>query len=118
MLHAICAAHDWAVEALEGMDDHVHLVASCPPRWAPAAVMNTLQSLTARALFEDFPRLRQAQWGGKLWADGYYVGASGERVTRELIQRYIRYQKAEARSPRQLSLFDLPGARRSRPKRR
>ncbi len=116
MVHEICTAHDWAVEALEVMDDHVHLFVSCPPRWAPAEVMNTLKSLTARALFEEFPRLRERQWGGKLWADGYYVGSSGERVTSELIQRYIRYQKAEAQSPRQLSLFGLPAARRGRPK--
>ena len=118
MLHEICTEYEWAVEALEVMDDHVHLFVSCPPRYAPAEVMNTLKSLTARALFEEFPQLRKAQWGGKLWADGYYVGSSGEKVTSELIQRYIRYQKAEAQSPRQLSLFDLSGARRSRPKRR
>ena len=74
------------------------------------------RSLTARALFEEFPQLRKSQWGGKVWADGYYVGSSGERVTSELIQRYIRYQKAEAQSPRQLSVFDLPRARRRQPK--
>jgi putative transposase len=78
--------------------------------------MNRLKSLTARALFDEFPRLRQAQWGGQLWADGYYVASSGERVTSDLVQRYIRYQKAEAQSPRQLSLFDRPQVRRSRTK--
>ena len=112
MIQEICAAHEWAVEALEVMDDHVHLFVSCPPRWAPAEVMNMLKSLTARGLFEEVPRLRERQWGGKLWADGYYVGSSGEQITSELIQRYIRYQKAEAQSPRQLSLFDMPPRRR------
>ena len=77
-----------------------------------------LKSLTARALFEEFPLLRHAQWGGKLWADGYYVGSSGERVTSGLVQRYIRYQKAEAQSPRQLGLFDRSEVRRSRTKSR
>jgi putative transposase len=118
MLHEICTEYEWVVEALEVMEDHVHLFVSCPPRWAPAEVMNTLKSLTARALFEEFPQLRKAQWGGKLWADGYYVGSSGEQVTSELIQRYIRYQKAEAQSPRQLSLFDVSRARGGRPKSR
>jgi putative transposase len=116
MIREICAAHEWVVEALEVMEDHVHLFVSCPPRWAPAEVMNRLKSLTARALFDEFPRLRQAQWGGQLWADGYYVASSGERVTSDLVQRYIRYQKAEAQSPRQLSLFDRPQVRRSRTK--
>ncbi len=116
MLHETCTAYEWGVEALEVLDNHVHPFVSCPPRWAPAEMMNTLKSLTARALFEEFPQLRKSQWGGKLCADGYYVGSSGEKVTSELIQRYIRYQKAEAHSPRQLSVFDLPAARRSRPK--
>lgn len=47
---------------------------SCPPSYAPAQVMNTLKSLTAPALYEEFPRLRKALWGGHIWADGYYGG--------------------------------------------
>ena len=65
MLYEICAAHEWVIEALEVMDDHVHLFVSCPPRWAPAEVMNTLKSLTARALFEEFPQLHKSQGGGR-----------------------------------------------------
>lgn len=91
----ICQARDWEIEALTVSVDHVHLFVSCPPRDAPAKVMNVIKSITARELYAEFPRLERTHWGGKLWADGYYVGSAGEHVTSELIKRYIEYQDAE-----------------------
>ena len=43
------------------MEDQIHLFVSCPPRYAPAQVMNTIKSLTAHALYEEFPDLRKVQ---------------------------------------------------------
>lgn len=105
MIQEICTDYEWGIEAIEVMEDHVHLFVSCPPRYAPAEVMNIIKSLTARLLYQEFPRLRKIQRRGRLWADGYYVGSSGEQVTSELIQKYIRYQKTEATSSKQLNLF-------------
>jgi len=89
LIREICAAQDWAIEALTVRPDHVHLFVSCPPRDAPARVMNVVKSLTARELYTEFPRLRRSHWGGKLWADGYYVGSAGEHVTPDLIKKNI-----------------------------
>ena len=83
------------MEALTVKEDHVHLFVSCPPRDAPARVMNVIKSNTARELYAEFPRLQKTHWGGKLWADGYYVGSAGEHVTSELIRRYIEYQQSD-----------------------
>ena len=91
----ICAAREWEVEALTERSDHVHLFVSCPPRDAPAKVMDVLKSITARELYAEFPRLRRSHWGGKLWATGYYVGSAGDHVTSDLIKRYIEYQADE-----------------------
>ena len=118
MIEEICEAYEWEVEALEVLEDHVHLFVSCAPRYAPSQVMNTIKSLTARGLYEEYPRLRKEQWGGKIWAEGYYVGSSGEQVTNDLIKRDIEYQKAEERGPKQLRMFDLPTDDRSRRKRK
>jgi len=102
----ICEDYDWEIEALEVMEDHIHMFVSCPPKYAPAEIMKIIKSLTARELFEKFPQLRKIQWSGRIWADGYYVGSSGEHVTDELIRKYIKYQKDEAHGARQLNLFD------------
>ena len=95
LIREICTAWDWEVEALAVQADHVHLFVSCPPRDAPAQVMRKIKSLTARELYHEFPHLRRSHWGGKLWADGYYVGSAGEQVTSDLIKRYVEYQSYE-----------------------
>ena len=95
LIREICSTRDWAIEALSVQSDHVHLFVSCPPRDAPARVMNVIKSITARELYAEFSRMRKSHWGGKLWADGYCVGSAGEHVTSDLIRRYIEYQSAE-----------------------
>jgi putative transposase len=49
--------------------------------------------------------LRKQLWGGKFWADGYFVRSVGDSVTAEIIKRYIRYQ-GDSDKPRQLELWD------------
>lgn len=95
LIEEICATRDWEIEALAVEPDHVHLFVSGPPRDAPAKVMNIIKSITARELYAGFSRLRRTHWGGKLWADGYYVGSAGEHVTSDLIKQYVEYQGAE-----------------------
>ena len=95
LIREICAARDWEVEALTVQADHAHPFVSCPPRDALAKVMKVIKSITARELYAEFPRLRRSHWGGKLWADGYYVGSAGDHVTSDLIKRYIKYRESE-----------------------
>jgi putative transposase len=95
LIREVCATRDWEIEALTVGIDHVHLFVSCPPSDAPAKVMNVVKSITARELYAEFPQLRRSHWGGKLWADGYYVGSAGDHVTSDLIKRYIEYQESE-----------------------
>jgi hypothetical protein len=42
-------------------------------------------------MFEEFPWLTQYLWAGEFWSDGYFVRTVGDRVTSELIRRYIKY---------------------------
>jgi putative transposase len=95
LIREVCEARVWEIEALAVEEDHVHLFVSCPPSDAPAKVMNVLKRITARVLYEEFPRLRQSHWGGKLWADGCYVGSAGDHVTSDLIEQYIEYHESE-----------------------
>ncbi len=92
LIREVCVSRDWEIAALAIREDHVHLLVSCPPRDAPAKVMNVIKSITARELYAEFPRLRQTHWGGKLWADGYYVGSVGEHVTSDLIERMVSFR--------------------------
>lgn len=46
-------------------------------------------------MLNEFPELRRHLWGGELWSDGYFVRTVGDKVTTEVIRRYIQYQKHE-----------------------
>ena len=79
----------WILE-MHIADDHVHLYCGFPPRLSISGVVMRLKSLSARALFREFPDLRQRMWSGKLWEEGYFVRTVGEGVTSDMVRRYIK----------------------------
>ena len=44
-------------------------------------------------------------WGGEFWEDGYFVRTVGDRVTADVIRKYIRFHEARKRGVEQLDLF-------------
>lgn len=84
--------------------DHVHLFISASPRYSMSQVVNILKSISTREIFREFPLLKESCWSGKLWSDGYFVRAVGNKITAEVIEKYIKYQEREELE--QLSLFD------------
>ena len=98
----IAEQYEFMLDTLEVMPDHVHLFLSAPPRYALARVANILKSISAKKIFAEFPQVKKVLWHGKFWADGYYVGSSGEDVTADIIRRYIKYQQNQGK---QLRLF-------------
>ena len=96
LIRALCDEREWMIAALTIQPAHVQLFIRCPPRDAPATVMNVIKSSTARALFAAYrTQLRRTPWGGKLWADGSDVGSAGDHVTADLIKRSIHDQDNE-----------------------
>ena len=96
-------AYDVTIEEMEVSVDHVHIFCSFPPRYAISQVVGRLKSLSARAVFKEFPWVKRKLWGGELWEDGYFVRTVGDKVTAEVIRQYIRRHKEEP-DP-QLKLF-------------
>jgi putative transposase len=65
------------------------------PKYAIARVVGILKSISASRSFRQFPWLRRTFWSGALWEDGYAVRTVGDRVTADLIRRYIRRHHEE-----------------------
>ena len=103
LFREISEAHDITIDELEVSVDHVHIFCSFPPRYAISQVLGSLKSLSARAVFKEFPWVKRKLWGGELWEDGYFVRTVGDKVTAEVIRQYIRRHKEEP-DP-QLKLF-------------
>jgi len=59
--------------------DHIHLLCSAHPKYAPGQLVRVFKRITARELFSRFPSLEEELWGGEFWTDGYYVASVGER---------------------------------------
>ena len=89
---------------MEVMEDHVHIFVEVPPRYSPARVVQIMKSVSAREVFSQFPDLRKRLWAGELWNDGYFVRSVGDKVTADIIRKYIEYQAHEDDSV-QLNMF-------------
>ena len=51
-----------------------------------------MKSISAREVFKKFSNLREQLWAGELWSDGYFVRSVGDKVTADIIRKYIEYQ--------------------------
>lgn len=99
-LRVLCEWKDVEVLELSVQPDHVHLVASIPPKLSVSTVMGFLKGKLAIKVLKSYPQLRQKRyWGNHFWARGYFVSTVG--VDEELIRRYVRYQEEKERQEEQ-----------------
>jgi len=91
----IANIYDFKIIEMEVMPDHVHLFISCKPTISPTDIVRILKSITARRLFEEFPKLRKLYSKcGVLWSKGYFVCSIG-KASPETLKRYIQEQKSK-----------------------
>lgn len=91
------------IDTMEVMEEHVHIFLSFSPRYSISRVVGILKSICSSRIFREFPWLKEILWGGELWSDVYFAGTVGDKVTSEVIRRYIRYHGDGDKS--QLELF-------------
>ena len=83
-------------------EDHVHILISFHPKYSIGQVVRTLKSISARELFREFPRIKKRLWSGQLWEDGYFARTVGDRMTRQIVEKYIRQHRQDEQGPAQL----------------
>jgi putative transposase len=102
----IAAANEFEIEVMEVAEDHIHIFLGFPPRYSISQVVQRLKGISARAIFQRYPEVKSELWGGEFWEDGYFVRTVGDKVTKEIIKKYIEYHKKHERVPHeQLELF-------------
>ena len=72
--------------------------------YAIARVVGILKSTSGSRAFARFPRLRRKFWSEDLWDDGSAARTVGDRVTSDLICRYIQRHAVE-QAAKQPELF-------------
>jgi putative transposase len=101
----IAENHEFEIDTMEVAQDHVHLFISFPPRYSISRVVGMLKSISASAIFREHPEVKKQLWGGEFWEDGYFARTVGDKVTAEVIRKYIEYHRNEEKNPTQLKLF-------------
>jgi putative transposase len=100
----IAEEYGFKIDTLGIMEDHVHIFVEARPKYSPAQIVQIMKSISAREIFKKFPKLRKKLWAGELWNDGYFVRSVGDKVTADVIRKYIEYQAHEDDS-NQLNMF-------------
>ena len=95
----IAIANEFEIEAMEIAEDHVHIFLGFPPRYSISQVVQRLKGASARRIFQIFPEVKKELWGGEFWEDGYFARTVGDKVTKEIIKKYIGYHRLEKNCP-------------------
>ncbi len=86
--------------------DHIHLVASVPPKYSVSEFMGYLKGKLALRLFHQYEQLGKRYWGRHMWARGYCVSTIG--LDEEKIRKYVKWQeqKEKQEDATQRRMFD------------
>ena len=111
-MKGISERYEIAIDGIGFDENHIHIFCGSHPSMAPMTILSIIKSITARKIFERFPKLKKKElWGGAFWSVGKYIGTVGEATNEKVVKRYITNQsmdksKAENRM-KQLKLFKI-----------
>jgi putative transposase len=63
----IAEEYNFHITNLAIMEDHVHLLIEAPPSYSPSEIVQIMKSISARELFNRFPKMEKLMWSGKIW---------------------------------------------------
>lgn len=101
----IAQRYDIEFEKIGCDQNHIHILASFPPKYSGSQVVGMFKSITARELFKQFPLLKKDLWGGEFWSDGFYLATVGERGDWKTVEKYVSSQGKTNESTQQLRLL-------------
>ena len=79
------------IESVEVTPDHVHLVLSFPPKFAPSSIVKSFKGAAAREWFKLHPEDKQKLYKGHLWSPSFFMRTVGV-VSRETVMEYVKNQ--------------------------
>ena len=102
LIREISEEYGFEIVEMEVAVEHVHILLWFPPKRSIGEVVRIIKSNTARELFREFPSMKRRLWAGELWEDGYFARTVGDRMTREVIEKYIEHHRDLEQGPAQL----------------
>lgn len=79
------------IEAIEIMPDHVHMLLSFPPKFAPSSIVKSFKGASAREWFKLHPEDKVNLYKGHLWSPSFFMSTVGN-VSKETVLEYVQNQ--------------------------
>lgn len=92
LLNEKAKEHEWVIENMEVMPDHVHIFIKVFPVDAPTYVVSQLKGYTSFILRNEFPALKSRL--PTLWTRSYFCESVGH-ISEATIKKYIDEQKTK-----------------------
>ena len=111
-LKGISERYEIAIDEIGFDQNHIHIFCGAPPRLSPLRIISIIKSITARKVFEKYPKLKKDElWGGEFWSAGKYIGTVGEATSESTIRKYIKNQSLDKKDAelrmKPLKLFNM-----------
>ena len=95
----IASENGFRIEHLDiGLDDHIHLLVSAPPKVSVTAIVKCLKGTSSFRLFRRHPELSAYYWGESgdrhIWSPSYFVESIGT-TNAAAVAKYIDEQRAK-----------------------
>ena len=73
------------------MPDHVHLVISFPPKFAPSSIVKSFKGAAAREWFKRHPEDKAKLYKGHLWSPSFFM-STVRVLSKETVIEYVKNQ--------------------------
>lgn len=90
IFNEVALKYDFNILEMEVMDDHVHLLIDCNPRFGIMDCVNKLKGVSSKILREEFPYLKSRI--PTLWTRSAFISTVGS-VSLDVVKQYIENQK-------------------------
>jgi putative transposase len=104
MIREICEAYDTEILEMGVLEEHIHLLVSFPPSRSIGAGREDNQEQQWARAFPRVPGNKEEAMGGELWEYGYFARTVGNRMTRDVVAKYIDHHHELEQGPAQLAL--------------
>jgi putative transposase len=93
----VCKRFDASLDAIDGEDDHIHLLVSYPPKVGLSTLVGALKTNTSKHIRSlGYPEVKRALWGDHFWSPSYCVISTGG-ANLDTVKAYIEGQKTATR---------------------
>lgn len=92
-LQEIANDKGYTIQAVEVLENHVHLLISAKPFVSITVLIKTLKGITGKWLWQEYPNeMAKHFWHHHIWSPSYYAGSVGN-TNQDIIENYIETQK-------------------------